>query len=199
MIDSKLYIDNNKTVTYGIFENPDKFLDTVGKVHAKGVHIIDCYTPYPLHGIDKAMGLKRSLLPIGAFIFGCCGFLTAFSLQYYMMTYDWPMVIGNKPTIGMSWVPVLFEMSILFTAFGLAFIFFFRSKLLHGKMPSERFDFRQTDDRMVVAIATDDRSIDKTELSSMLFNGGAVIVKERTNHDYDDFTDVEINRPVQYN
>jgi hypothetical protein len=194
MIDSKLFIDKNKTVMYGVFENPDKFLETVGKVHHKGAHIIDCYTPYPLHGIEKAMGLKRSLLPVGAFLFGCTGFLTAFSLQFYMMRYDWPMVIGNKPTIGMSWIPVLFEMTILFTAFGLAFIFFFRSKMLHGKIPSERFDMRQTDDRMVIAVATDDKSIDRSELSNMLFDGGAVEVKERTNHDYDDFTDVEMKR-----
>ena len=40
---------------FGIFENPDKFLDTVSKVHQKGAQIIDCYTPFPMHGIDKAM------------------------------------------------------------------------------------------------------------------------------------------------
>jgi hypothetical protein len=194
MIDSKLYLDNNKTVMFGIFENPDKFLETVGKVHGKGANIIDCYTPFPVHGIEKAMGLKRSLLPIGAFMFGCCGFLTAASIQFYMMRYDWPMIIGGKPTIGISYMPVLFEMSVLFTAFGLAFIFFFRNKMVHGKMPSERVDFRQTDDRLIIAIATDNAAVNKSELKNMLFDGGAVEVKERTNHDYDDFTDVEIKR-----
>jgi hypothetical protein len=192
MIDRKLFLDKNKTVMFGIFENPDKFLDTVGKVHGKGMNIIDCYTPYPLHGIEKAMGLKRSLLPVGAFISGCIGFSCAFSLQYYVMRYDWPMVIGNKPTIGVSWMPVLFEMSVLFTAFGLAFLFFLRNRMIHGKIPMERVDFRQTDDRLVVAIATDNGSTNKAELSSMLFDGGAIEVKERTNHDYDDFTDVDI-------
>lgn len=192
MIDSKLFLDKNKTVMFGIFENPDQFLDTVGKVHGKGVHIIDCYTPFPIHGIEKAMGLKRSLLPVGAFICGCLGFITAASLQYYVMEYDWPMIIGNKPTVGVSFVPVLFELSVLFTAFGLAILFFIRNKMLHGKMPSERIDMRQTDDRMVVAIATDNAAIDKNELSSMLFKGGAVEVKERTNHGYEDFTEVEI-------
>lgn len=194
MIDSKLYLDKNKTVMFGIFENPDQFLDTVGKVHDKGVNIIDCYTPYPIHGIEKAMGLKRSLLPVGAFICGCLGFITAASLQLYIMHFDWPMVIGNKPTIGVSFVPVLFELSVLFTAFGLAILFFTRSKMLHGKIPSERIDMRQTDDRMVVAIATDDEAVNKTELSNMLFEGGAVEVKERTNHGYEDFTDTMIEK-----
>ncbi|MEZ4804969.1 MAG: DUF3341 domain-containing protein [Bacteroidia bacterium] len=194
MIDSNLYLDKNKTVMFGIFENPDKFLETVGKVHAKGVNIIDCYSPFPIHGIEKAMGLKRSLLPVGAFTFGCLGFLTAASLQYYVTAYDWPMIIGNKPTVGVSFVPVLFELSVLFTAFGLAFLFFFRSKMVHGKIPSERIDMRQTDDRMVIAIATDDDAINKDELTNLLFDGGAVEIKERTNNGYEDFVDVAINR-----
>jgi hypothetical protein len=108
------------------------------------------------------------------------------------MHFDWPMIIGNKPTIGVSYVPVLFETTVLFTAFGLAILFFTRSKMLHGKMPSECIDFRQTDDRMVIAIATDNNAVDKNELSNMLFSGGAVLVKERTNNGYEDFTEVEI-------
>ncbi len=197
MIDSKLYLDRNKTVMFGIFENPDKFLDTVGKVHAKGANILDCYTPFPVHGIEKAMGLKRSRLPIGSFICGCLGFISAASLQYYIMAYDWVMVIGNKPSIGVSWMPVLFELSVLFTAFGTAILFFIRNKMLHGKLPMERIDFRQTDDRLVVAIATDDASANKSDWSAMLFNGGAVEVKERTHHGYDDFSDVMINNSGQ--
>ena len=109
------------------------------------------------------------------------------------MAYDWIMVIGNKPSIGVSWVPVLFELTILFTAFGTAIAFFIRNKMLHGKLPMERIDMRQTDDRLVVAIATDAENTNKSELSAMLFEGGAVEVKERTNHGYDDFSDVMIN------
>lgn len=192
MIDSKLYLDKNTTVMFGVFEDPDRFLETVGKVHGKGAQIIDCYTPFPIHGIEKAMGLKRSLLPVGAFICGCLGFLTAATLQSYIMYFDWPMVIGNKPTVGVSYVPVLFELSILFTAFGIALLFFTRSKMLHGKMPSELVDLRQTDDRMVVAIATDNPAVQKEELVGMLYSGGAVEVKERTNHSYDNYSDVNI-------
>lgn len=199
MIDSKLFIDRNKTVMFGIFEDPDMFLDTVGKVHDKGVDILDCYTPFPIHGIEKAMGLKRSLLPIGAFMFGCLGFISAATLQLYIMHFEWPMVIGNKPTIGVSYVPVLFELSVLFTAFGMVALFFTRSKMLHGKLPSELIDLRQTDDRMVIAIASDDPALNKSELTEMLFKGGAVEVKERTNHGYEDYTDVAINRAVAAN
>ncbi len=195
MIDSKLFLDKNRTVMFGIFESEEKFLDSITKVRGIGGDILDCYTPYPVHGIDKVMGLKRSLLPIGSFICGCLGFLTAFTIQYYMMSSDWPMLIGAKPPVGVSWMPVLFEMTILFTAFGTAILFFIRSKMLHGKMPSERIDFRQTDDRLVIAIATDNRAADKNQLSAILFNGGAVEVKERTNHGYEDYADIILSNP----
>ncbi|MDP2176733.1 MAG: DUF3341 domain-containing protein [Bacteroidota bacterium] len=194
MIDKKLFLDKNKTVIFGIFENPDQFLSTVGKVHSKGLDIIDCYSPFPIHGIEKAMGLKRSLLPVGAFLAGLLGFIGAGTLQWYTMSYDWPIVIGNKPSFGVSYVPVWFEGTILFTAFGIAILFFIRNKMLHGKMPSERIDMRQTDDRMIVAIASDNPAIDKEELTNLLFDGGAVEVKERTNHGYEDFTDANITK-----
>ncbi len=189
MIDKKLFLDRNKSVTFGIFENPDMFLETVGKIHSSGAKIIDCYSPFPIHGIEKAMGLKRSLLPLGAFMCGCVGFTLAFTMQYYMMRVDWPIIIGGKPTVGVSYMPVLFEMSVLFTAYGIAILFFIRNKMLHGKLPSERIDMRQTDDRMIVAIATDGENDNKTEINNWLYNGGAVEVKERTNFGYDDFED----------
>jgi len=99
------------------------------------------------------------------------------------------MVIGGKPTIGVSFVPVIFEMSVLFTAYGIAILFFIRNKMLHGKMPSERVDMRQTDDRMIVAIATDGENVNKSEINDWLYNGGAVEVKERTNNGFEDFED----------
>lgn len=193
MIDSKLYLDKNSTVMFGIFENSDKFLETVAKIHGKGMNILDCYTPFPLHGIEKAMGLKRSLLPVGSFVMGCIGFCCAVALQYYTMASDWPMIIGNKPAVGVSWVPVLFESTILLTAHGTALLFFIRNKMVHGKIPMERIDFRQTDDRLVVAIATDNASTDSNELAGILYDGGAVEVKERTTRGYEDFTDVSIS------
>jgi predicted flap endonuclease-1-like 5' DNA nuclease len=194
MIDKKLFLDRNRTVTFGIFENSDKFLETVGKIHSSGANIIDCYSPFPIHGIEKAMGLKRSLLPIGAFICGCIGFSLAATMMLYMMHFDWPIIIGNKPTVGVSYVPVLFESTVLLTAFGIAILFFIRNKMLHGKLPSERVDMRQTDDRMIVAIATDGENVNKSEITNWLYNGGAVEVKERINHGYEDFEDVVIEK-----
>lgn len=189
MIDKKLFLDKNKTVIFGIFENPETFLSTVAKIHSKGMDILDCYSPFPIHGIEKAMGLRRSLLPVGAFIAGLIGFICAFTLIYYTMEYDWRIIIGNKPTVGISYVTVIFEGTVLFTAYGIVILFFIRNKMLQGKNPSELIDLRQTDDRMVVAIASDNPGLNKQELTEILFNGGAVVVKERTNIDYEEFTE----------
>jgi hypothetical protein len=145
-----------------------------------------------VHGIEKAIGLVRSRLPIGAFICGATGFLTAFTLQYYMMASDWPMIVGNKPPIGVSWVPVLFELSVLFTAFGITILFFARSKMVHGKIAQELVSLRQTDDQMIIAINTDNPAIDREGLKELLFNGGAIKVIERENKGYEDFSDREV-------
>jgi hypothetical protein len=191
MIDSNLYLDKTKTVMFGMFKEESAFLETTRKIHNKGVEIIDCYTPYPVHGIEKAMGLVRSRLPIGAFICGSTGFLCAFALQFYTMAEDWPMIIGNKPSIGVSWVPVLFELSVLFTAFGLAILFFTRSKMIHGKIPKELVTLQQTEDQMVIAINTDNPAVDKEKVKAMLFEGGAIKVVERENQGYELFSDRE--------
>ena len=94
---------------FGIFENPDKFLDTVSKVHQKGAQIIDCYTPFPMHGIDKAMGLKRSLLPIELAFLLKIVWSTGFALPrrvvpigMYPETVCEPATIGTELVIGYS-------------------------------------------------------------------------------------------------
>jgi hypothetical protein len=195
MFDSKLSLKNNRTLLFGIFESGDHALDTTRKVYDKGVDIIDCYTPYPIHGMEKAMGLKRSRLPIGAFICGSIGFSLALTLQSFIMYFDWPIIIGNKPYAGIpSWVPVLFEFSILCTAFGIGIMFFARNKMIHGKVPDEIVDPAQTDYRIVLAMSLDEEGVNKDELIDLLRKGGAVEIKERVNHPSDQtFTEKVLN------
>lgn len=188
MFDKKLSLKNNKNLIFGIFEDGDAALSTTKKVYEKGVDIIDCYTPYPIHGMDKAMGLKRSRLPIGAFICAMTGFTLALTLQSFIMYFDWPMVIGGKPFAGFpSWIPVLFEFSILCTAFGIGILFFIRNSMVHGKIPAEIVDPKQTDYRIVLAMSVDEEGVDKEALVDMLSKGGAVEIKERININEDEF------------
>lgn len=193
MFDSKLSLKNNKHLLFGIFEDGDAALSTTKKVYSKGVDIIDCYTPYPIHGMEKAMGLRRSRLPIVAFICAMTGFSLALALQSFIMYFDWPMVIGNKPYAGIpAWIPVLFEFSILCTAFGMGITFFVRNSMIHGKIPAEIVDIKQTDYRIVLAMSLDEEGINKEELVGLLKEGGAVEVKERINEDEETFKDTVI-------
>ena len=84
--------------TVAIFEDDEVLLEALRKSRAKGLKILDCFTPFPVHGIERVLGIKRSNLGIAAFVFGCFGFTVAFLLQTYVMKFDWPNNIGGKPT-----------------------------------------------------------------------------------------------------
>ena len=179
MVDKSILLDNKK-FTLGIFDDPDKLLHAVDTLRKKGVKIFDCYTPFPVHHLDKALGYERTNLTIGAFLCGLMGSLSGFTLAYSMNVVDWPMIIGGKPnTINMftSFIPVIFELTILFTAFGMVGLFFMRSRMFHG-IKEDLLDVRQTNDRLLLAIDNEvDQSISNSEIVSLLKGEGAVEVK----------------------
>lgn len=180
MVDKEIILDN-KEFTLGLFEDPDKLVNAVHTLRDKGVKIFDCYTPFPVHHLDKALGYKRSNLTVGAFIMGVLGGLSGFALTYYMNVQDWPMIIGGKPmdiTVFTSFIPVIFELAVLFTAFGMVGMFFTRGRMIHG-IKEDILDLRQTDDRMVLAIDNGvDQPLSAEEINAMIKSEGAVEVKE---------------------
>jgi len=162
---------NKRNLIFGVFEDEVKLLHTVEDVRKKGFEIFDCFTPFPVHHLDTAMGISRTRLSIAAFLCGLTGFSLGLLLQFYMMVFDWPMNIGGKPSdyhMLPSMVPVTFECTILCTAFGLAFLFFLRNKMGHGINP-DILDIRQTDDHLLIAFDADKLDNDKrSELISIL-------------------------------
>ncbi len=174
-------------VLYAIYEEGDDLLHAVEKVRSKGMDVIDCFTPYPVHGLDGAMGIKRSRLPIAAFICAMLGLTSAISLQYFTMGYDWPMIIGGKPYVGLpSWIPVCFELSILFTAYGMGILFFIKSRMVHG-VEADLADIRQTDNRLVMALNVSD-SEDTSSLESLLQDTNVSEIRKP----YEDSSDSEV-------
>ncbi|MCB0734402.1 MAG: DUF3341 domain-containing protein [Flavobacteriales bacterium] len=178
----------DKQLIVGVYDNGDSLLSTVQKLKKKGIEIFDCYTPYPVHNLDVEMGIKRSNLTVGAFLCGLTGFSLGLLLQFYTMTNhlhtfkSWPMIIGGKPQNYMmvpSMVPVTFETTILCTAFGIGLLFFIRAKMIHGKIP-DIIDPRQTDDRLFLAVEPSElNKISRTELDSIMTDGGAIEIRER--------------------
>lgn len=181
MIDKKILLDN-KQFTLGVFDDPDKLLGAVNALRKKGVTIFDCYTPFPVHNLDHALGYKRSNLTIGAFLMGMLGAISGFTLAFYMNVKDWPMIIGGKPmdiTLFTSFIPVIFELTILFTAFGMVIMFFTRSRMIHG-IKEDILDIRQTSDRMVLAIDNSaEQPLSAEEIISTIQAEGALEVRER--------------------
>ncbi|MFN0123803.1 MAG: DUF3341 domain-containing protein [Blastocatellia bacterium] len=165
---AKLRADENKT--YGViaaFDSEDKIMEAARRVRQAGYTRFDTHTPYPVHGLERAQGLKRSFLPK---VIICCtvvGFMTALGLQYWVGVIKQPVAIGNKPFFALPFaVPVLFELSILLTAFGAVFGMFIVNglpRLYHPLFNSEKFK-RATDDTFYVSVEAKDPiySQDKT-------------------------------------
>lgn len=167
-----------KRYALGIFEDEDVLLHAIENVRAAGVKIYDVFSPYPVHGIDDALGIERSRLPIAAFFYGLCGLSFALWMQIYMLGFDWPMIIGGKPHVGLpAFIPVSFELTVLFTAHGMMITFFLISKLWpRWKVPV--MDVRSTDDKFVMAIELKEGT-DLGNLTQLLRANGASEVNEK--------------------
>ena len=168
-----------KRYALGIFEDEDVLLHAIENIRAAGVKIYDVFSPYPVHGIDDALGIERSRLPIAAFFFGVLGLSFSLWMQIYMLGFDWPMIIGGKPHISLpSFVPVAFELTVLFTAFGMMITFFIICGL-YPKPKVQVMDVRSTDDKFVVAIELDETSSQLPKLTELLQANGASEVNQK--------------------
>jgi hypothetical protein len=166
---------------FGIFEDDDVLLHSIRPLKERGVRIKDVYSPFPIHGLDHALGLKRTRISIACFIYGCIGCLLSIWMVWYMMIEDWPMDIGGKPNFKLyknipAFIPVIFESTVLLAAHGMVITFFLRSKILPGVTPFVP-DVRMTDDRFVMHVELKDPS-KEAEVTAALREFGASEVKE---------------------
>jgi len=172
-------MEHNKNYVVGIFTDEDVLLDAVGNVREKGVKIEEVYSPFPVHGLDEALGYRRSRLPIAAFLFGITGTCLALFTQIWMLGYDWPMIIGGKNHASLPpFIPVTFEFTVLCSAFGMVITFLIVSDMKPYKWPRQ-FDNRSTDDKHVMAIDLATNKLSKHELTQLLKDNGATEVNEK--------------------
>src|SRR5262245_37278153 len=98
----------------GSFSEPDGLLAAVATLRGAGVAIHDVFAPYPVHGLDQAMGIRRSRLPFVTLLAGLAGLSFALVFQYYTAVFDWPLDVGGKPENStLAFVPVCFELTVL--------------------------------------------------------------------------------------
>ena len=167
---------------YGIFDDDHKLLHAAKAIVAEGVHVRDVFSPFPVHGIDPVIGLKRTRIAITAFIYGCIGLSLALIGIRYFMIVDWPMNIGGKPSYGFlynlpAFVPVLFEFTVFCACHGMALTYFLRNKTLPGMKARNPFP-ETTDHHFAMELNSEDNpNHSNEELSALLKRNGVIEVK----------------------
>ena len=158
-----------------LFDDDDNLLDAVKEVVKNKIYINEVYTPFPVHGLDKAMKLKPTNISIATFMYGCVGFTVAILMMNYIMIVDWPQNIGGKPSFSFienapAFVPIIFELTVFFAAHLMVITFYLRSRMWPFKK-AENPDPRTTDDHFLMEIAINSN---EKQLKSLLTKTGAV-------------------------
>jgi hypothetical protein len=165
----------SKVVIHAIFDDEEPLMTSVKSLRSNGIRITNAFTPFPVHGLDTAMGLPRTRLAICAFIYGLTGASLATLMMWYMMVGDWPTDVGGKPSFSYymnvpAFIPITFESTVLCAAHGMAITFFLRSWLVPGAK-AKNPDPRTTDDKFMMVVETKEEN--KANVEALLRTGGA--------------------------
>jgi len=164
---------------FATFEREEDLLQAAEKARQQGLLVRDIYSPYPVHGTDRALGLRRSRLPRAAFVFGALGLALAFWFQFWVSAIDWPINVGGRPWNSLpAFVPVAFEMMVLCSGLGVALTWLIVCRLYPGKkspQPSERV----TDDRFVLEIEPEGSASGAEKVRQLFQDCNAFAVEEK--------------------
>lgn len=168
----------SNTTIQAIFDDDDVLLSAVKDLKSAHYHIEEVFTPFPVHGLEKAAGLANTRIAITSFIYGIIGLAFSIWMMDYMMITDWPQNIGGKPSFSFAenspaFVPIMFELTVFFAAHLMVITFYMRSKLWPFKK-AENPDPRTTDDHFMVEVSTGENVAD---LESLLKKSGAKEIK----------------------
>lgn len=165
----------------GLFDTPDALLKAIHEVKPKDLGTLEAYTPYPIHALDGALGLRRSPLGGMVLVMGILGALTALGFQFWISAIDYPIITGGKaPNSWEAFVPIMFEVTVLFSTFtaGLGML------LLLNKLPFFGHPVLQaeamksiTRDRFALAIEAGEAGLDVEAARAALQAAGAASVE----------------------
>jgi molybdopterin-containing oxidoreductase family membrane subunit len=159
------------------FTTDKDLVEAVAAVRARGWPIVEVYTPFPVHGLDRALGLRRSRLSVACFLGGLAGVILALGFQFWSTARDWPVNVGGQPWNSLpAFVPVTFEAMVLCGGLGLVLVWLLRSGLYPGKEARARL-LGETDDRFLLVLGPR-RGADGAELTALLHNHHAVFLQE---------------------
>lgn len=163
----------------GVFGSEQGIVGATRRAAEQGYEIVDVYTPYAVHGLDGAMKITPTRLAFVCFALGLTGAAAKLGFQIWTSAWDWPVNVGGKPLISIpAFVPVTFEVMVLFAGVGTVLAFFLRSKLFPGKKPNVVYE-RATNDRFVLVLAEKDASFDIRKVQEMFEPFGLLHMEER--------------------
>jgi hypothetical protein len=155
--------DNNREVVYGLYNDEEDLLRAVKLAKNDHLDIYDVYSPFPVHGLDPLLGLEESRLHQAGFIYGALGTMTAFLGMTWIFTKDWPNIFGGKPYWSVpAFIPITFELTVLFAAIGMTVTFYVINGLGPGVV-NKHLDDRITDDKFCIAFDKSSVSNEKAE------------------------------------
>jgi hypothetical protein len=176
---------NHATKTlYGLgaeFSSAAALLEAAKKIYAHGFKKWDVYSPFPIHGMDHAMGFKRSRVSLFSLIGGFTGLTTGFVLIYYTSALNYPLIVQGKPYFALEpSLPIFFELTILLTAFGTVLgllLLTLLPRLHHPVFNWDRFQ-RATDDGFFLVLEVADPKFDPTASRQLLQGMGGTHITE---------------------
>ncbi|MHA4843103.1 DUF3341 domain-containing protein [Flavitalea antarctica] len=164
-----------KKFVVGCFDEEGLLFDAVKKVRKAGYKMHDVYTPFPIHGLDRVMGLRDTSIHTAGFLYAIFGTSTALSFITWVFTKDWPLNIGGKPHFALpAWIPITFEFTVLCACVGMVLTFCYLCQLAPF-VKKHHFHERATDDLFVMVIECSART-NEAEVSAFLSANGAVEV-----------------------
>lgn len=168
-----------KKFVVGVFTDEEVLFPAVKKVRSAGYKIHDVYTPMPIHGLDHAMGLRETSLHTAGFIYGITGTTTALSCIGWIFNSDWPINFGGKSHFDLpAWIPITFELTVLFSAVGMVLTFCYLCQLAPF-VRRHHFNLRSTDDQFTMVIECTEKS-NETEIQAFLQSVGATNIHTQT-------------------
>lgn len=171
----------NDKFLVGLFDHEDNLVQAIRALKKAKIEITDCLTPFPVHGLEHELGYKDTRLHTAGFFFGLTGMTIALTIMTWVSTSNYPLNIGGKPYFALpSFIPITFELTVLYAAVGMVIVYCIRNGLFPGNVP-RIFDERITDDRFALTFEFDDK-LDKettSKILEILNSAGAVDIKTK--------------------
>lgn len=170
----------NKEILFGLYNDETDLMDAIRAAKKAHLDIWDVFTPFPVHGLDPVLGLSESRLHQAGFVYGMTGTMTGFGFMTWAFWSDWPIIFGNKPYWPVpSFIPVTFELTVLFAAIGMVVTFYTICGMGPG-VKNPTLDDRITDDKFCLAFdVTGASSAELESIKGFLQGSGASEVNQK--------------------